>query len=305
MSFLASDKTSWVLFLGSHSGTPEDRHLLDLAFGLVSLESAGIPSQAIQIFVDGHDRKAIKNLVEIGSTNNYDIKETKDFFDNLGTNNNQNLVLFITGHGNQFGIDASPNITPHHLVTALKGANNLERAIVYLGQCYAGVFNYVKAGRSDYKDKYDTDIILIGATNLQESISYPTTEKFSSNGKDITWVANLFLLYVFKWFSSPFDIDGDGEFTIMDSYKYAGVMANSSHRQVKAYTLYKTLDTYSEHKKYENICNNPTGVSQTDMQNKLKLDAIEKQYFSSSNSHNTHQECWILNSIPAQSVKVK
>ena len=305
MSLLGTNNTKWALFLGSNSGTPENRHILDLAYGLACLENAGIQPHAINIYIDGKDRKVISSLIDLGSQNKYVIKETNDFFDELKTNTSQNLVVFITGHGNQYGIDASQQITPYNLISSLKNSSNLERAVVYLGQCFAGVFNYVRAGRSDRQDKYDTDIILIGATNLQESISSSTTEYFPAIPQGFTWVANIFLLYVFKWFSSPFDIDGDGIFTIMDSYKYAGVMANSSHLRTKAGTLYKTLNFYSELKEYVDICQNPTGVIQTDMQNKLKLDAIEKQYLSSSNLHNTHQECWILNSIPAQSIKIK
>lgn len=52
---LFNNNTKWVLFL-SASGDPEHRHIFDLAFGLHSLEAAGIACANIFIYVDGRDR---------------------------------------------------------------------------------------------------------------------------------------------------------------------------------------------------------------------------------------------------------
>ena len=213
-------------------------------------------------------------------------------------------MLFVTGHGDHKGIDAVTPITPHKLVTSLKKANRLEQAIVYLGQCFAGVFNYVKAGRSSPSDRADTNIILIGATNLQESVSLPTSEQFPTQSKPTSWSANLFLLNVFKWLSSPIDIDGDGLHTIMDSYKYAGVHSNLISKNNKIQRLYEILNAYGELKVAEAAKNQKTGDISLDAKNELVYKAIEQKFINNSNIQNIHQESWILNSRPAQNIKL-
>lgn len=55
---LMQDATKWVLFLASPE-EPEERHVLDLAFGLHCLESAGVSSENIEIYIDGDNRQNI------------------------------------------------------------------------------------------------------------------------------------------------------------------------------------------------------------------------------------------------------
>src|SRR5699024_2527800 len=119
----------------------------------------------------------------------------------------------------------------YSLLHSIKSNNNAQNIVIYLGQCYAGIFNYL-----DVKGTPNT--ILIGATNLYPSISYQSP--------DISWQANLFLLNLFKWIKSPKDIDGDGKITVMDSFKYAGAETNRYCQQYKGECLCKTIEILEE-----------------------------------------------------------
>jgi|SRR5690554_4856771 len=320
---LISSNTKWVLFLSTSQVDPDSRHVLDLVYGLACLEKAGVQPSNICIYVDGKYRNNIKSLFQIGSSNTYQIKMTNEFFTEMGENSHENLVMFITGHGSERGIDATPPITPHRLLDSIKSAPGLDKAVVYLGQCFAGIFNYVKASRnvkrrsrrervlSYFKPSQNSpirytspEIILIGATELQESLSSSTSETLPTTNVTISWVANLFLLHVFKWLSSPIDVDGDSLNTIIDSYKYAGVMANRSCKEIKASAFIQLMDAYDDFKIAQKKAATSTGDPLQDMTNKLVLKAMNDRYLQNSNLNNVHQECWVLNAIPAQILEI-
>lgn len=293
---LKNSNTKWVLFLSCSEANPEERHIQDLAFGLLCLESAGINSNDIFIYIDGQNRNIIQQYISMGSNHQYQILPTSDFFDLKSQNTHENMVLFISGHGSLQGIDSNPQITPHRLLSEIKSTPNLNKVIIYLGQCYAGVFNYIGAGRGQTRDS-NTDVIIIGATNLNESISSQTTENFLNSPKP--WHANLFLLNIFKWIATPIDVDGDGEITIMDSYKYAGVLSNVMNKRVKIQSFVKSVNLHSE---WANAKQNHETLNTVESQ--LDLKSAEERYVDVLNINYVHQECWILNAIPAQKLKL-
>lgn len=289
---LINNNTKWVLFLAA-SIDPEERHVMDLVFGLQCLELQKINSADIFIYIDGKDRQLLTQLLALGSNNTYQIKESKDFFTDQANNTHENMVMFITGHGSIQGIDAPIPITPYSLLQTIKGSQGLKQAVIYLTQCYAGIFNYISAGR---KSEDEPNIVIIGATSLHESISSSTQETFL-NGP-IPWVANLFLLHIFKWLSKPIDVDGDGKTTVIDSYKYAGVMSNNANKDLKMGTLWTCIDLHPQwstaqaaHKK------------SPDTQTQLTIDALSTRINHLLNMNHIHQECWILNAIPAQEIE--
>lgn len=295
---LIKKKTKWVLFLGAPN-QPEERFVLDLAFGIMCLETAGVSPADIALYIDGPDRAAILQWISLGTKNAYTVKATADFFTDQACDAYENLMMFVTGHGGFDGISAAPVVTPSALIASLKKSPKLKNAVVYLGQCYAGIFNYMAVARSTKKsdDEIDPHVIVVGATNLYESISSSTTETLL-NGP-MTWLANLFLLYVFKWISQPTDVDGDGQCTVMDSYKFAGVQSNMSNKAVKAQAFrhcimhHRTLEAAeAQYKQGPNL------------QTLLALKSAEALYFRAADFHAINQECWILNSIPAQSLKI-
>lgn len=293
---LKSGNTKWVLFL-SASADSEDRHILDLAFGLQCLEATGIKQGDIAIYIDGTDRSRIAQWMENGSKNSYIIKTSQDFFVDQASNTHENLVMFVTGHGGISGISAPISITPFALSRAIKKTPNIKNAILYLGQCYAGIFNYIGAGRKVSTDAAsDPDLIIMGATNLHESLSLATKENLL-NGP-VPWMANVFLLHVFKWISNPVDVDGDGKFTVMDSYKYAGAMSNLANKEMKIQNFVTSVELHEKWNVAKHThTQNPTPITQ------LQFSAVGQQYANLLNVHHVHQESWILNAIPAQSIQ--
>ncbi|RUR94743.1 hypothetical protein PB16LOC_01040 [Pectobacterium versatile] len=298
---LIAQKTKWVLFLSSSQPKAEARHVLDLVYGLMCLESAGVKPDDISIYIDSPTQN-FDGLFSLASTNIYHSKPTDNFFSDQENNKHENLVMFITGHGNPFGIDAVTPITPEKLLSTVKCMKGLGNAVIYLGQCYAGIFNYVNAGRARRKAGDGPEIVLIGATNLHESLSLSTTEKMLEG--EIPWLANQFLLHVFKWFSAPVDIDGDGQSTIMDSYKYAGVFSNMHNKVMKNRGFIQMIDLHHEWRDLKNIAENDAGDDVTNLDNKVNCAAKFEMYVNSLEIHHVHQECWVLNSYPAQQITI-
>lgn len=293
---LIKERTKWILFLAAVD-EPDDRHIADLSHGVFCLETAGIKPADIYIYIDGKNRVNIDKLISIGTSNKYNIQKTDDFFKDCQTNTHENMVMFITGHGGMNGLDCNPPITPYKLLERLKTTPSLNLAVIYLGQCFAGVFNYLPVAKRRAGGDYDAEVIFIGATSLHESVSTSTTENI--NGIDYPWVANQFLLHVFKWLSTPHDIDGDGRNTVIDSYKYAGISSNMRNRVMKISSF---VDSVTIHEKW----NAAKLEHEADLSNPNKLitfRALDQQYYSTLNLNYIHQECWILNSVPAQKIE--
>ncbi|MGH3710415.1 MAG: hypothetical protein ACRDRQ_20425 [Pseudonocardiaceae bacterium] len=291
---LLAERTNWVLFLPS-SGEPEDRHIRDLAFGIYCLELAGISPSDISVYIDGSNRNLISQIFSSGTANTHNIKTSADFFVDLTSNSHANMVMFVTGHGGIAGLDAPTPIAPSPLLQAIRTAPGLDKAVIYLGQCVAGIFNYIGAGSRVAKNP-GADVMIIGATNLHSSISAPTTENIHSGS--VPWMANLFLLHVFKWISAQVDVDGDGAMTVMDSYKYAGVMSNNANKDVKATSFVMSMDL---HEKW--LAAKATFTKDPTPSNDLAYQAATDLHQSNLDIRYTHQECWILNAIPAQQVE--
>lgn len=295
---LISERTKWVLFLSSPHPNPEFRHVIDLVFGFLCLEKAGVNHQDIFIYIDGNPQ-VISQYFVIGTSSPLQIKNSDEFFTDASQNDYSQMVMFVTGHGSPHGIDAAVPINPNKLITTIKSMPQLSDAVVYLGQCYAGLFNYVKAGRP--YGTTEPDVILIGATNLHESLSHSTSEKFMT--QEVTWPANLFLLHVFKWISSPVDVDGDGKVTIMDSFKYAGVHSNMHNKQFKTGGFMGMLNLHEQCKSLFSLCQSQKDDQALNMNNMVTFEAAMTQYQDCLSAHYVHQESWILNSIPAQKIE--
>ncbi len=261
------------------------------------LEQAGVSIKNIDIYVDGSDRVSIDNFIKSGTASPVTVKQSKDFFADQAKNTHENLVMFVTGHGGLEGLDADPSITPHGLLNSIKSSPNLKQAIVYLGQCYAGIFNYIGAGsKSLGNGASDPDVIFIGATNLHESLSHSTSEMLVAGPQN--WPANLFLLFAFKWFLNPVDVDGDGKNTIIDSYKFAGVISNAWNKKLKAHSFPQTHDLqkkWEAAKDAHDHSASPTTLANLDAAATLYKKHLEIMYI--------HQECWILNAIPSQRIE--
>ncbi|MFS1813507.1 hypothetical protein [Escherichia coli] len=295
---LRSERTRWVMFLPCSKAAVEFRHVVDLVFGVMCLEKAGINPDDISIYIDSPSMN-YDGAFALASRYPFKSKPSAVFFNDLNDNTYDNIVMFVTGHGGPHGLDAQKPIPPSQLLKALKEAPNLKNAVVYLGQCYAGTFNFVGAGK---RNEFEADVILIGATNLNESLSSGTSETFA-NGVVFPWSANIFLLHVFKWMSSPTDIDGDGLYTVMDSYKHAGIYTNYVNKRIKNEGFSDIIDMHAECNRLKALASIETGDFNVDFKNKMEFDAKKSQFDNLLTIHHTHQECWILNSRPAQKIE--
>lgn len=300
---LLSEKTNWVFLLAS-GDEPEERHIYDIAFGVFCLEKKGISPENLTLIIDGENRTRINSLISNATDYNYSILRSNDLYNHFKGNTFTNIVLFVTGHGNIDGI-AGPNpLKPYPLIQAIKNSPGLILGVIYLGQCYAGIFNYMNvAKKEDCGQLIKPPLILIGATNLFNSISAATQEDFLHQPKN--WVANLFLLYLFKWILEPQDVDGDGKFTIMDSYKFAGALSNDSNKQIKGNGFLQPFSELSKITELQSQIDKTKKESPSSSQItflELELSATRKKFENALDIQFNHQESWILNSIPAQEI---
>lgn len=234
MNNLREEKTFWIFLLSSRKQQPESNNIRDVGFGLYCLENAHIDKNDIFLLIDCEPMDQVQSILKEFTNQSYDICPSSKLVEIIRKNEEYtHMVLFVLGHGSECGIASRPiDITPHMLYSSIRQSSTLVTATVYLGQCFAGLFNYMDA-QSVFKEdgKKSPNIIVLGATGLYSSIASSTTEKI----KDckIRWAANIFLYYVFLWFKNPLDKDGDSHFTIMDSFKYAALMTNFRNNGIR------------------------------------------------------------------------
>ncbi len=319
MSLRTNGSTLWVFLLGAHSGQVEQRFVFDVAFGILALETAGVDSDNIRVLIDNSGKITVDDVFSRTGLDRYTIIETSDLSDVLREDSRySDIVMFVTGHGNHEYIVAEKPIKPVKLINDIKSVGNIRRAVLYLGQCYAGIFNYLSVGRT--RDEINTDdgceIIVIGASNLSPSISISTTEDFGV--EKIPWHANIFLLGLFVWIRNPIDIDGDGKCTIMDSYKFAGsyanqflakrdeiVFANSLADLIRFKVSIEEIDKQIHAQGINNIIL-PGGRKLTAIELMAARAAITQKMQIANNEVvmcMNHQESWILNARPAQEIE--
>lgn len=302
---LLTERTKWIFLLTSKDD-PEERHIYDIAFGIACIESKGITPKSISIFIDCVNKTRTASLLGVASSYHYTFKPSADLFTELSTNDFDNIILFVTGHGSIEGLHGSPSIKPFPLFSAIKKAPGLKLAVAFFGQCYAGIFNYMSIGeKKDEKGNLiEPPIIVIGATNLFNSISSPTTENFHVGQK--SWQANLFLLNLFRWIVKPLDIDGDDKYTVMDAYKFAGAFSNDNYKKIKSEAFSIPFKFINEIKAIDKELEKIPKKDPPDSKAlALQLDkrAIIIKYRNSLDIQFNHQESWILNTIPSQDIE--
>jgi hypothetical protein len=286
MSKVIGPNTLWVLASSSH----EERHLTDIIFGFTSLISKGVNSAHIRVFVD----HPLPDL----HLNPYGVNRINDLADlqaELAAEEGyDNVVLIIGGHGSHLGIGESHSqISPDHIVSAVRSIQGISFGVIVLTQCYAGIFNYLDALESP-------QLVVIGATNLNPSVSaeikLPKAMQLEdgSTGKD-KWSANIFALGFFAWLANPLDLDGDGATNLVDAYKYAGVFANEQLRANKCSAYQGAQELSDELRSAERLA--ASGDPQ-----QFDIDAIRTALDQKLNFLYVHQESWLLHANLAREV---
>lgn len=288
MNLLQPD-TTWIFMLPS-TGELEPRHIYDVAYGVNILLKNGIEKNNIRILMDNYNQVVGKYIfLDMGIVSDFDILPVSSYYDVVADIKSSNIVIFVTGHGSINGFDCIPPIKPNPFYEALKKLSSLENAIVILGQCEAGVYNYVSL-KND-KDK-SCNIVAIGAAGLENSIS---TSQIIYKGK---WEANVFLVYFFSWINKPIDIDGDDHFSVIDAYKYASYMTLQTCKNIEnSHNIELERRAVELHQRREQLVKLKTEKGLT-LDEELELKSIDKVQIMIR----LDQRPWILNAIPASKI---
>ena len=225
---LLSNRTHWFFILPS-STEAEERHIHDIAFGVKILLYKDIDYNDISVIIDHAPN--IKIQMAFSALNvplPKKIYNTSEIDTLLVNNTYKNAVVFITGHGSPDGLDSSPPIKPYSFYCKFQTAEHFKRVVFYFGQCYAGIFNQMPLSTHLGLSKNPKcQMVAIGGTGLFSSVSAPLTVN------NITWSANIFLMYIFNWLLTDKDIDGDGKLSVMDSFKFASIYTNEALKDIK------------------------------------------------------------------------
>jgi hypothetical protein len=293
LKLLAPD-TTWVFV----SGSDEDRFLCDILFGIQCLLHQKLKPQRIILFVDQPSGSAFMSVAAFPA--GIAIYRTVDMEKELLLRQTENLVMVVTGHGGSRGIAAQPDIQPYKLLNTIRNLPNLKTALIVLGQCYAGTFNFLEARSTDDEGKVvPPEFCLIGATELASSLSVginispvPIINQFACPTQ---WSANLFLFYFMVQVADPIDYDGDGLFTVLDAYKAAGIGTNADLLSIRQQSVKQF---------YETVVSSTLGeLTQTPEFQKL-AEKARQDLLASADVLLTNQSPWILNANLARKLEL-
>lgn len=261
------------IFIATSSAHLEDRFLYDVNYGVAILKNQGVADEDIIVVTDATKETLVAKCTNMSNV----LFSTSSSFEFVIENADcENLFVISCCHGSISGIDSTTPIKPFSLNQALKNNKYAKNILVFLGQCYAGIFNFL-----DVRDK-NKNIVYIGATDIDASLSYML------NGCE--WVANISVFALFQWLKNPRDIDGDGIFSITDLYKFVSFYTNSVTRDIEKIQTYHLIDA-SVRSKMEEARTTSSGS----LSSQITKDAAEviRNYIV------PHQNTWMLNAIAA------
>lgn len=228
-------------------------------------------------FVDNVDQ--LKSVLQVKNISTNKVYSISQFETEIGKLSGiPFLGCVISSHGN---IDGAATLNPNKILSCINNIPGLTDGLLLLGQCFAGVFNIPTTSK----------ICVIGASNFCESLS-------SGYLKGVPWVANIFLYYFSLWFTETQnqDVDGDGNCSILDAYKYASFKTNISLQELKA-NFSKTFHIWctGEVEKLYSISNQI--IKPQEGQNTYQLQAmyetIQQQLNNNLSVYHNTQEPWI------------
>lgn len=213
--------THWALVCGILSDSSPERFLIDTYYAYLALLQMGVPDANIDVIIEPIPATLSPIITTFSTTKSF--KAMAEFDDVVLNNPLENLMIVLNGHGSIEGLDSTNNLKPYPLTSMIHARDNLKYCAVIFGQCFAGIYNYTDLIKrnSEGKNEKTPVVCFIGASHLNSSISGTAT---LSGG--FRWVANIFLFYFFDWLIIQKDIDGDGQSTLMDAFKYAGARAS-------------------------------------------------------------------------------
>lgn len=266
----------WVFIAEMDNDSP--RFLFDIQnfASKLKIKQSGDDSN-FYFFVDNTEQ--MKSVLRDNNISTERVYPLAQFETEIGTLNHiPFLGCVISSHGN---INGAATLNPNKILTCINKIPGLTDGLLLLGQCFAGVFNVPTTSK----------ICVIGASNFCESLS-------SSHIKGVSWIANIFLYYFSLWFTETQnqDVDGDGNCSILDAYKYASFRTNISLQELKA-NFSKTFHIWctGEVEKLYRISNqiiNPK-EDQNTYQLQAMYETVQQQLNNNLSVYHNTQEAWI------------
>jgi hypothetical protein len=248
---ITRDGAVWVFVACSQ----EPRHLYDIVFAISVLRERGVPDHRILVFVD-HARPE----PYLGPYRIHNVFPFAELARTLASAPpSPTALVVIGGHGAELGLvpkNAAAPFKASALFAAISRIPQVEVGVVLLTQCFGGIFHYTKA------DGHPALVVMGGANlnlSLSMNIELPAPLPLATGAPGLSsWAANVFAYDFFSWIREQHDVDGDGELTVMDAYKYAGAKSNIRVRESKvpsfllvqdqAQIFRQALETYKQAK---------------------------------------------------------
>ncbi len=262
------------LFILTSATKLEDRFLYDAQLFIKIIQHKGVNLSNVVIATD--EQESIV-LAKCPLMHGVKFITSSQLISTIKTIDDDNLIILADCHGSIKGIDSKSPIMPYSLTDALKSNSSLKNIVVFFGQCYAGIYNWVDVRKDN------TNIVYIGATGFNSSFSYCVG--------GIKWFANISLVAFGNWLLNPTDIDGDGMFSVMDLYKYIAWFTNKITDDIEKENTSHLIDAKMELKQARDKGDNTLMLQ-------LEKEAIKvmEHYIV------PHQNPWLLNSISAQKI---
>ena len=127
---------------------------------------------------------------------------------------------------------------------------------------------------------------------MRSGISSNTKWEISPT-QSLQWIANISVFYMFEWLENPIDVDNDGNFSIMDLYKYVSYQTNIKTEVIEKEQTNCFIKTQID-----------LELLKIRTKNKETLLPLLDAHANIAKSRYIipHQDCWILNAIPASSM---
>ncbi|MGZ3775301.1 MAG: hypothetical protein ACXVCN_16360 [Bdellovibrio sp.] len=285
---LTKEKVSWLFLTCSF----EKRHVEDIVLGVDCLRTVGVPDGDIHIFSDQPEKQVILGLYNI-IQNVHDLQNFRSVLSSLS--GYEFVVLVIGGHGTKEGLEGTNfKIASQELVDCLRTIPEIKAGAVIVGQCYAGLFNYLNVG------DIDPQFVIMGSTNLNPSLSdkadLDKPIKSITGQHDLqSWAANIFLLNFFIWIKKPVDVDGDRKKSLLDAYKFAGTHSNEQLRVAKGQLHYSVEVLKSQ--QMERLMHAPSPqMPMLYLKHMVEVSAAQRSIQQQLDMLYLNQEPWILHS---------
>lgn len=148
-------------------------------------------------------------------------------------------------------------------------------------------------------------IVMFGAANLSTSLStlIRLNQPIQYQGLVLQqWSANSFMFYLFRWMMAPKDIDGDGQKTLLDAYKFSGASASGAIIKVKPVIFMEAQRLANEIRQLAYDIR--AGIIPDNPSSQLKADSLHTELQQKVALLHSGQEPWLLHADLARKITI-